>query len=253
MNLQLLRHATLVLTVNGKTILVDPMLAPSGTYDPWPSKGGALRNPLVNLPIDQVQVLELIARTDAVLITHAQHLDHWDATAEQLLSKDVTIFCQPVDAENVRAAGFTKVIPIESEYNWDGILISRTDGQHGVGEIGEQMGKVSGYVIDDTRERLYIAGDTIWCNDVQQALDKFTPTRVVVNGGAAQFLTGGAIVMTAEDAITVCNYAQQASVYVVHLESVNHSSENRDHTKAAITEAGLNNRCFVPDDGDLLF
>ncbi|WPU99039.1 MBL fold metallo-hydrolase [Mucilaginibacter sp. cycad4] len=253
MNVQLLRHATLTITAHSKVILVDPMLAPAGTYDPWPSKGGSLRNPLVDLPIDQEKLLELIKITDAVLITHAQHLDHWDATAIELLSKNAVIFCQPVDAENIRSAGFAQVTPIDKELIWNSIRISRTDGQHGVGEIGEQMGKVSGYVIDDTEERLYIAGDTIWCQEVEDALKSFTPTHVIVNGGAAQFLTGGPIVMTVEDVITVCNYAPQANIYVVHLESVNHSTETRKYTKAVIQEASLNDRCFVPNDGDWLF
>ncbi|NQX39444.1 hypothetical protein SAMN05421820_102179 [Pedobacter steynii] len=52
----------------------------------------------------------------------------------------------------------------------------RTGGQDGVGEIGKMMGIVSGYVIRHEQEMVYIAGDTIWCDEVKAALDlkKFT-------------------------------------------------------------------------------
>ncbi|MGY0039292.1 hypothetical protein [Pedobacter sp. NJ-S-72] len=53
MKLQLLRNATQVLTVNGKTILIDPMLAPKETYEPFMNTNTTLRNPLVDLPVNE--------------------------------------------------------------------------------------------------------------------------------------------------------------------------------------------------------
>ncbi len=45
MNVQLLRNATLVVKVNRKTILVDPMFGPKESYDPVPFTNNTLRNP----------------------------------------------------------------------------------------------------------------------------------------------------------------------------------------------------------------
>lgn len=251
MNLQLLRNATQILSANGKTVLIDPMLAPQGSYDPFPNTGNTLRNPLVDLPISENELHALIAKTDAVLLTHV-HLDHWDATAQELLPKDITLFCQPANTEVIREAGFTNVIPVNDGLVWEDIHINRTGGRHGTGEIGERMGIVSGYVIAHGGDSIYIAGDTIWCTEVQDALDKYQPAHVILNGGAARFIAGDPIVMDINDIITVCNYTPQAGVYVVHLETANHGTESRADIKTALAAHHLMQRCHVPDDGEWL-
>jgi L-ascorbate metabolism protein UlaG (beta-lactamase superfamily) len=239
MKLQLLRNATQILHINNKRILIDPMLAPKNTYDPFPFTGNDLRNPLVDLPIDKEEV---IAQTDAVLLTHV-HLDHWDITAQELLPKHIPLFCQPGNVDIIRKQGFVNVQEITDEIIWNGVKINRTGGRHGTGEIGERMGIVSGYVISDEQESLYIAGDTIWCDEVKDALDRYKPNHIVLNGGAARFITGDSIVMDIKDIITVCEYAPAANVYIVHLEAVNHGKESREDIRKAIK------RCIVPDDG----
>jgi L-ascorbate metabolism protein UlaG (beta-lactamase superfamily) len=249
MKVQLLRNATLLLTINDKTLLVDPLLGSKGSYDPLPDCASTARNPLVDLP---VSANEVIAQTDAVLLTHL-HTDHWDATARELLPKDIPLFCQPTDAAIIRQAGFSNLTAVESTCHWEGIEIARTGGRHGVGEIGQQMGAVSGYVLSFAGETIYIAGDTIWCTEVQEALDRFKPSKVIVNGSAAQFITGGPILMPVAEVITLCRYAPQADVYIVHLEAVNISTETRATTRQAIAAAGLNDRCFIPADGEVLF
>ncbi|MGY0039291.1 MBL fold metallo-hydrolase [Pedobacter sp. NJ-S-72] len=161
-----------------------------------------------------------MSKTDAVLLTHI-HLDHWDDTAKRLLPKDITLFCQPADVERVRESGFTNVKPVDTEMCWHNISFSRTSGQHGVGEVGKLMGIVSGFVIKYENESVYIAGDTIWCEEVEAALNKYKPERIVLNGGAARFVMGDPIVMTINDILKVCNYLPAAMVYIVHLEAVN--------------------------------
>ncbi|WP_188316154.1 MBL fold metallo-hydrolase [Chitinophaga agrisoli] len=252
MNVQLLRNATLVVQVNGKTILVDPMLGARDSYDPIPYTDNGLRNPLVDLPINEAQLQALIGQTDAILLTHL-HIDHWDPAAQQMLPKQLPVFCQPVDAETIRASGFTNVIPVTDELCWEGITIYRSVGRHGVGAITQLTGAVSGYVITAGEERLYIAGDSIWCDEVAQTLDRFRPNRIVLNGSAARFVIGDPIIMNIADVITVCKYAPLAQVYVVHMESVNPSTESRADVKTALADHSLSHRCHVPDDGAYLF
>ncbi|MBW8687889.1 MBL fold metallo-hydrolase [Chitinophaga rhizophila] len=252
MNVQLLRNASLVLTVNGKTILVDPFFAPKEAYDAFDFTGNSRRNPLVDLPLGEQQLNELVAATDAVLLTHI-HLDHWDAQAIALLSKDIPVFCQPDNEQTIAAQGFTAVTAIIDELTWQGIKISRTGGRHGTGAIGEKMGIVSGYVVNDGTGSVYIAGDTIWCEEVKDALDKYHPEKIIVNGGAARFIQGDPIVMDIPDIIQVCNHAPAAMVYVVHLEAVNHATESRRDILQALIGQQLNDRCLIPEDGAFLF
>ncbi|AYA39015.1 MBL fold metallo-hydrolase [Hymenobacter oligotrophus] len=251
MQVQLIRHATLLLKVAGKTLLVDPMLAPRGHDEPVPMSANQVRIPLVDLPFPADELPQLLASVDAVLLTHT-HRDHWDSVAQELLAKHLPILCQPADTETLRGQGFTEVLPVEAQLDWEGIRIYRTGGQHGTGEIGQMMGTVSGFVVEAEQQRLYIAGDTIWCDEVTQALDQYRPNYIVLNAGGAQFLKGDPIVMTAAEVAQVARYASQATVYAVHLETVNHSTEDRAITKAYLEQQGIGSQVHVPADGELL-
>jgi hypothetical protein len=118
--------------------------------------------------------------------------------------------------------------------------IAMTRGQHGSGEIGEAMGPVSGWVVDGA----YIAGDTIWCEEVAAALAEHEPHTVVVNGGGARFLVGDPIVMDVADVARVRD-ATDARVIVVHLEAINHCIEPRSAYRAL-------DRVLGPNDGETL-
>ncbi|WP_212004017.1 MBL fold metallo-hydrolase [Chitinophaga sp. HK235] len=250
MTLQLLRNATQWLTINNKHILIDPMLSPQGAYPAVVGTGNEIRNPTVDLPIDKEALDTLLSQVDAVLLTHL-HRDHWDLVAQERLPKNTLILCQPADADKLKETGFTNIIVIEESLNWEGISIYRTGGQHGTGDIGIRMGIVSGYVLEHAGHRLYIAGDTIWCDEVRLALDRYQPQTIVVNGGAARFETGDPIVMDIKNILEVCRYAPDARIYVVHLEAVNHSREDRNEVRAALRHAGVDGQCFVPDNGEV--
>jgi L-ascorbate metabolism protein UlaG (beta-lactamase superfamily) len=252
MRVQLLRHATLIVTINDLNILVDPMLSPAGAMVPVANASNDRRIPLVDLPVSGDELHHLLASTDLVLVTH-HHRDHWDARAVELLPKDIPILCQPPSESALRNAGFTAVAPVEEHLSWGQIEFRRTGGQHGTGEIGEQMGAVSGYVLTAPGEpSLYIAGDTIWCGEVQAALRDYHPDVVIVNAGAAQFLTGGPITMTADDVCQVCRELPSAQVVAVHMEAVNHCLLTRDALRSHLIREGLVERVQIPDDGALM-
>ena len=178
MKLTLIRSATLRVEVAGHTLLVDPQLDPAGARDAVPNTPNPRRNPLVDLPMTAEAV---VAGVDAVLVTHL-HGDHWDATARELLPHDLPLFCQPHDAERLHAEGFVDARPVFGDATLGDLLIARTDGRHGTGEIGERMGLVSGFVLHAPGEpSVYIAGDTILCDEVREALREHRPRLVLVN------------------------------------------------------------------------
>ncbi|WP_259065175.1 MBL fold metallo-hydrolase [Mucilaginibacter sp. X4EP1] len=246
---RLLRNATLVLKINGLTILVDPMLSPKDAMDTIQNAANNKRIPMVELPVSENELNGILKKLDAVLITHT-HRDHWDVAAQTLIDKQLQIFCQPADTEKIKSQGFVNVTQITDEVNFRGISISRTGGHHGTGEIEEMMGEVSGFVLKDQQETVYIAGDTIWCQEVKDALVKYQPQLIVVNSGAPRFLTGGPITMTAADVIHVHQERPGARVVAVHLEAVNHCTINRADLKNALAAAGIGkDKVLVPDDG----
>jgi L-ascorbate metabolism protein UlaG (beta-lactamase superfamily) len=246
MRLRLIRNATLHVRVAGRCLLIDPMLDPAGARPPVEDTANPVRNPLCELP----EPPEIVAGgLHAVVVTHL-HRDHLDDTAVALLDKNLPVFGQPEDAERLRNHGFADVRPVEDELEWEGISIARTAGRHGTGAIGEAMAPVSGFVITAGSEPvLYIAGDTIWCDEVAAVLDERRPDVVVVNAGAARFLEGDPIVMTADDVVTVARHAPAARVVAVHLEAINHCPLTRADLHQRLHDERLTDHVTVPEDG----
>lgn len=253
MKIHFLRHATFVLTINDHTILVDPMLSPAQTMDPIPNAGNDRRIPMVDLPLTEAELLQLLPKIDAVLVTHT-HRDHWDTYAQELLPKHLPIFCQPEDQASIQQAGFSQVQPVTAQLEWQGLQISRTGGQHGNGDLGKKMGPVSGFVLKaDGSRSLYIAGDSVWCWEVEQALAQFAPEVVVLNTGAATFVTGGGpITMSDADVCSVCRTVPEAQVVAVHMETINHCALSRVALRASLEAENLAQQVLIPDDGEVL-
>jgi L-ascorbate metabolism protein UlaG (beta-lactamase superfamily) len=250
MQIQLLRHATLFLMMNGSRILVDPMLGPAGSMDPIQNAPNPRRIPLVDLPLVRTALGTLLNQVDIVLVTHT-HRDHWDSAAIHLIPKSTPVLCQPQDEWRILADGFTQVWPITATFEWHDIHFTRTEGQHGTGDIGRKMAPVSGFALQaETEPCLYLAGDTIWCAEVIAVLNQSQPDITIVNAGAAQFLTGGPITMTAEDVIQVCKANPGGKVIAVHMEAVNHCLLSRSELRSRIEGEGIMDRVFIPEDGE---
>jgi L-ascorbate metabolism protein UlaG (beta-lactamase superfamily) len=249
MEITLLRSATLLVRYGGETFLVDPMLDPAGARPAINNTPNQRPNPLVELP-DGWE--ELVDQATVVLVTHL-HSDHFDATAKQVVKKDLPLLCQPEDVETIRDAGFSDLRPNEAQLRFGAITIDRTPGQHGTGEIGKLMAPVSGFVFHAPGEPVfYLAGDTIWCDDVANAISQYQPEVIVVNASGARFLVGDPIVMTADDIARTHEAAPEARIVVDHLESINHCLETRAFIANRLTELGAREAVTIPADGETI-
>jgi L-ascorbate metabolism protein UlaG (beta-lactamase superfamily) len=249
MQLQLIRHATLRLNIGGILLLVDPMLGDAASMPPIQNSANPRPNPLVPLPIPAA---ETFAGVDAVLVTHT-HRDHWDGVATELLPHRMPIICQPEDVAKFRDWGFEDVRPIHTRAVFRHVTIVRTAGRHGTGEIGAAMAPVSGYMLRSRAgESVYIAGDTIYCSEVAEALAEHKPNYTVVNCGGARFLEGDPITMTAEDVVQVAQTAPFSRVIAVHMEAINHCAVTREDLRHKLCEQKLCDRVLIPADGETL-
>jgi L-ascorbate metabolism protein UlaG (beta-lactamase superfamily) len=234
MTLTLVRNACLRLETGGRRLLVDPMLRRAGTTAPIDDTPNPVPNPLVELPFPAEEVVRGI---EGCIVTHL-HGDHFDDAAADLLPRDLPLLTQPESAASLRDRGFRNV---DDRYaGWLGLDLVRTRGRHGTGATGEAMGPVSGFVVDG----LYVAGDTIWCDEVRDAIGRHRPHTVVVNAGGARFNEGSPIVMTVDD-VRAVRGATDGRVVVVHLEAMNHCLERREEYRAI-------DGVLVPDDGETI-
>lgn len=249
MNIQQIRNATLVVQYAGKKFLIDPFLAEKGSYPPFPN---SLRqdqnNPLVSLPSS---IDDIIYDVDAVIVTHL-HLDHYDDAAKEALPKDIKMFVQnEEDANSVKNDGFKNVEVLQEDTVFKGVQLIKTKGEHGRGEILKLAGLVCGVVFKhDTEKTLYVAGDTVWYEGVQEAIDTHTPEVIVVNAGDNQFLQGGSLVMGKDDVLEVHKAAPSAKIIASHMEAVNHWTISREELKSFLNENGISTSLLVPNDGE---
>ncbi|MBU1306637.1 MAG: MBL fold metallo-hydrolase [Alphaproteobacteria bacterium] len=253
--LQQIRNATVKVTYADTTFLIDPMLAKKDAYPGFEGTyRSELRNPMVELPMSTQQVL---ADVDAIIVTHT-HLDHWDDAAQQLIPKRLPLFVQnESDAKLIRSQGFEDVRVLEDGTEFGGVTLSKTGGQHGTdkmyanAQLAEMLGQAMGVVFQAPgRKTTYLVGDTIWRDEVDQALTQYSPNVIVVNAGYA-LVTGfdGAILMGKEDVVRAAQTVPDARIVATHMDSINHMSQTREELKAYVAEKGVRDRVDVPEDG----
>ncbi|MBP4132309.1 MBL fold metallo-hydrolase [Gallibacterium anatis] len=257
-NYQHIRNATAKIDIAGTTFLVDPYLAPKGSYAGFEGTvNSEKRNPLIELSMPVNKVLQGV---DAVIVTHT-HDDHWDKVAQQLLPKNLPIFVQNAgDAKIIRGQGFKDVRVVGKNTTFNKVRLSKTGGQHGTDEmysvpqLAELAGEAMGVVIQAEGEKtLYLIGDTIWNYEVDHALDTYKPDLVVMNTGYAQ-LTGfkNSIIMGTADVAKAYKKAPNAQLITVHMDAVNHTTISSDQMRKFVKQEKMTDRVNVPKEGQTL-
>ncbi|MOA09275.1 metal-dependent hydrolase [compost metagenome] len=188
---------------------------------------------------------------DAVLVTDI-HNDHWDTVAQAIIPKDKPLLCQPTDLDLLKQQGFKNVMAVNDQLTYNGVSINRTGGQHGTGEIGKKMGIVSGFVLNDGTTKVYVAGDTIWCEEVEEALNNFNPTITIVNAGAPQYMVGDPITMTPNDIMQVANHLPSTKIIAVHMDTVSHAKVSRVDLRKELSAKDYLDKVLIPSDGETM-
>ena len=256
MKIHQIRNATIIVIYNDKRFLIDPWLMPK---DFMPGFEGAMnsevRQPRVDLPKDfDINHLPL----DAVILTHF-HPDHFDEFAVNALDKNIPFFVQnETDLNIIKNFGFNDVrIVSENGTDFEGVKLFKTQCQHGRREVVKPMCEQIGMPYDsmgiafksNKEKTLYVAGDTIWCEEVKQAIDKFNPEIIIINACGATVLVGEGerLIMDIEDTKAISNYAKNSTIIASHMDTVSHLTVKREDIKAL----KLNN-VVVPDDNEIL-
>ena len=254
---QHIRNATAKIEMAGSTFLVDPYLAPKGSYAGFEGTiNSQKRNPLIDMKEPVEKVLEGV---DAVIVTHT-HADHWDEYAQKVLPKALPIFVQNAgDARIIRSQGFKDVRVVGKNTEFNKVKLSKTGGQHGtdqmyaIPQLAELAGEAMGVVMQaDGEKTLYIVGDTIWNEEVDFALNRYKPEVIVMNTGYAQ-LQGfsDSIIMGKADVAKARQAAPKADIITVHMDAVNHTAVTSDEMRKFVKENKLN-KVAVPREGEVL-
>lgn len=258
MQIQQIRNATAKINYAGKTFLVDPFLAKKGEYPGFEGTfHSELRNPLVELPMPAEDVLKGV---DAVIVSHT-HLDHWDGGAHSFIPKYIPLFVQDeADAKLIRGQGYTNVRILEAGTAFKGVQLTKVGGQHGTDEmyavkpLATRLGEAMGIVFQAPGEKtVYVVGDTVWRNDVDQALATFKPDVIVMNTGDARVVGyTGSIIMGKDDVLHAYQAMPNAIIVATHMDAINHMTLSRKELKDHVQQHGIQDRVRIPEDGEIL-
>lgn len=256
--IQHVRNATLKVRYGNQVFLVDPMLAAKGAYPGFPGTYRSdLRNPTVELP---ETAESLLADVDTVIVSHT-HLDHWDDAAQALLPKALPILVQnEADATLLSSQGFTNVQVLDGTVKIAGVSVTRTGGRHGseamyaIAPVAETLGQVMGFVFEKQgSDTIYVAGDTVWHQDVADTIKRYSPEVIVLNTGDARidgFDTG--IIMGKEDTLRVQRLAPTSKIVAVHMDAVNHMTVSRADLRAFVATHDIAANVIIPEDGETI-
>ena len=245
-----IRNATLRLNFGGIRFLIDPYLAEKDAYS---GLTGTLNSDIRNPRLELKTPMDEILSVDAVIVTHT-HPDHWDDAAVRLVPKHLPLFTQhEKDAELIRSQGFTDVRVLTENTNFNGVSLIKTPGRHGaklaVVVAHAILGDVCGVVFRHSDEKtLYVAGDTVWYEDVEANLVTYSPEVIVLNAGDARAPVLGSIIMGTEDVKKVHEAAPNAILIASHMEVVNHCVLTRNEMRAFAQASDMAECLLVPDD-----
>jgi len=237
------RHATSLLEVDNKRILVDPVLAKKGTYPPIIHTKNPINNPLVELPTELKHIIDV----DGIIITH-DHNDHFDKVAKKILDREIPILCQNEDFPKFKKIGFTNLTSIAHETDWLGIKINRFIGTHGGHIFHSMLGVSSSYLLTFEKSKIYLSGDTLLTFKVRRHLKKLKPDFIIANGGGARMKLLGKITMNNRDIIDLARLNRNTKVIAVHMDSINHCFD----TRSQLIKKNKMNNLMVPMDGEEL-
>lgn len=166
-------HSSLLVEIDGKNILIDPMLSER----PSPVPIFVKRRFGSKLPIN----IEEINKIDAVLISH-DHYDHLDYKTIKVIKNKVGMFYVPLAVgSHLRSWGVKqeKIVELDwwQEAMLDDIAITATPSQHfsGRGLFNRNSTLWCSWVIKGTKSNLFFSGDTGYHKGFKEIGEKYGP------------------------------------------------------------------------------
>ncbi|MBT2407634.1 MULTISPECIES: MBL fold metallo-hydrolase [unclassified Streptomyces] len=227
--------ATVLLEIGGVRLLTDPV------FDPAPAE--YRHDPVVlRSTAGPAVAIEDLPAVDAILLSHDDHPDNLDATGRTLLTgRPVLTTESGAGRLGGEAVGLAPWSSYELTVRGTTLRITATPGVHG------PVGDVIGFVIEagGETEALYISGDTVYVDALDEIARRFTVGTALLHLGAARiaaFGDGRLITMDAAQGAALTRSLGAHTAVPVHYTSWEHFTEDREQITAAFDAAGLAHR-----------
>jgi L-ascorbate metabolism protein UlaG (beta-lactamase superfamily) len=233
---------TALIEVGGLRLLTDPTFDPAGTRYEAPGYT------LVKTQAPAVPAGD-VGRVDAVLLSHDHHFDNLDRAGRDLLPGAGRVLTTRDGAERLGGGAVGMSAWDETELGGS-VRVTATPARHGPAD-GDR-GPVIGFVVAPEGGRvLYISGDTVFYEGVEEVARRFAVDVAVLNLGAARVAAAGPhpLTLTGAEAVEVARAMPSATIVPLHFEGWEHFSEPRAEAERAFADAGLTERVAWPEPG----
>ncbi|WP_440072261.1 MBL fold metallo-hydrolase [Streptosporangium sp. OZ121] len=231
--------ATVLLQAGGLNLLTDPAFDPAPTeYPTGPVTLRSLLGPAVepgDLPV-----------LDAILLSHDEHPDNLDAAGRALLEGRTVL--TTVSGARRLGDGAVGLAPWESHEltgEHGTLLVTATPGRH--------AGDVIGFLlrVPGEDEALYISGDTVYYDELDEIGRRYTVGAAVLHFGAAvvPYFGNDYITMDGEQGARLTQSLGAGTVVPVHYDAWEHFTQGRDGITDAFARAGLDDRLHWAERG----
>ena len=170
-------NATTVIAGGGVTLLTDPNFLHRGQHA---YLGYGLLSKRLHAPALDIDRLPAL---DAIVLSH-MHGDHWDRVAQAGLDKTLPVLTTPHAAKRLVHRGFGQSVALQT---WQSHAITKGDttvtltalpGRHAPTPIDRFLPAVMGSMVefagaDGTARRLYISGDTLLIEELEEIPRRF--------------------------------------------------------------------------------
>ncbi|WP_328908102.1 MBL fold metallo-hydrolase [Streptomyces sp. NBC_00234] len=231
--------ATVILEVGGLTLLTDPAFDHAPTE--YPTGPVTLRS----LAGPAVEAADLPA-LDAILLSHDEHPDNLD-TAGRALLEGRTVLTTVSGAGRLGggAVGLAPWQTYELTNERGTLLVTATPGRH--------AGDVIGFLIrtPDEDEALYVSGDTVYYDELDEIGRRYSVGAAVLHFGAAvvPYFGDDFITMDGAQGARLARSLGAKTVVPVHYDAWDHFTQGRDGIKDAFVRAELDSRLRWPERG----
>ena len=166
-----------------------------------------------------------------------------------------------IDAAEIRKHGFKDVRSLKYKgVEFKRVQLFKTGGHHGMPgvvepayEAGGVRAEACGIVFRHPKvaKTLYIAGDSIWCDWIENTIHQYKPDVIFLNTAEATLKQTGKIIMGLDDIREVLKAAPDAIIIASHMDNVSHSMLWRQDIRKFVREYSLEASILVPEDGEV--
>ena len=237
---------TYLIEIGPFRLVTDPGFDPQGT-ERSEGPGHVLTKTIAPpIPVDQLGPI------DAVLLSHAQHLDNLDNEGRRLLARVGTTITTPASAamglpgKNVQGLATWATIELVSA-SGEKLRITATPAVHTSNPaLREAVGEVTGFMLEWEGQKdgaFYVSGDTVWIDEINEIGRRFKVAAGILHLGAANVPAVGEnyLTMSSAEGARVAQVLAMKSVFPAHFEGWRHFTQGswsivREFEKAGVAE-----------------